>query len=230
MFCASCGQQLTAEVSACPACGTGFAASASPVLQRVLLAGEDLLATLVAVFREPMDGVHSAFLRLGDRRALFVGIGAASGFALLVAVGALVVTSKLGVALSLSSLLKTLISGFVPPAALSLALLGVQRIATSKISWPAAAFTGGIVTLPLGLFAVLAAVLGFGNAEVVSLLGVLLVTYLVAILLGATTQLLEVPGRLAPLAVGVAFLAALWLSKIIGVSMLGSSNPLALFH
>jgi hypothetical protein len=229
MFCEFCGNTVTAGASTCAACTTTTPAPATGELgARAAKASRDGLETLKRSLADPVGNVGALYELFGAKRALDAGIALAVAFDLAVVAAVQIGARKtLGFLTplvfgnsSLMSFLKSMILAAVPALTLTAVLLLLQRVLTGKTDVARAAFVAGITLAPFALAALLSAILGAANFEIVALLVVMQVSYTILILFGGCRDVLGVASGRAAAVVPAIFIATGWLSKVVIVAML----------
>jgi hypothetical protein len=179
------------------------------------------LKALKLIVMNPVGGLSPAFVSLERRQAMEVGIVFAAVFGVSTVIGSYLMLSRWAGSPGLGDMLKLLILGVVPFAAITgAAILARQVFHASGGGLEADIFIAGISVLPFGFVALLAGLLGVGNLEVTSILGVFGLCYAVLLLYTGCTRISGVSEGRAALAVPVIILIAGWLTKIVLASVL----------
>jgi hypothetical protein len=229
MFCANCGAAMNGEaLAACVTCGKTPvpALTGADVGRAIKEASSDALQAIRQVAADPIAGLATSFAALGERRGRSAGVAFGVAFALLTAFAGEYAVSKLGAEAGVKALFALFVTALVPFVAIAATSTGARKVFGGTGTAGADIFTAGIALQPMGIFFVLAAVLGTGNFEVIALLLLFAWTYMLCILFTGSTRLAGVPERFAPLVVSVMLLAAMWLTKIAVTSLLGPSSPI----
>jgi hypothetical protein len=223
MFCVNCGSSMEGNaLAACASCGKDNQPmiSGAEVGRMIKEASSDALSAVRHVAADPIAGLASSFAMLGERRGRAAGIAFGVGFALTAALASLIVASNLGSESNAKLMLAAFIVGLVPFIAFAATSTGARKAFRTTGTTGADLFTAGVALQPVGLFLILAAVLGLGNYQAVLLLGLFALTYSLCILFAGCTRLVKVPERFAPPVLAVMLLAAMWLTKIVGAAFL----------
>jgi hypothetical protein len=191
-------------------------------------ASTDALSAIRHVIADPIGGLASAFATLGERRGRSAGIAFGVVFALVAAIASVIAAGESASDGKLKLMLAVFIVGLVPFIALAASSAAARKAFRTPGSAGADLLTAGVALQPLGLFLILAAVLGIANYQAVALLSLFAWTYMLCILFAGCTRLVGIPERFAPPVLSVMLLAAMWLTKIVAASFLGS-GPFARF-
>ncbi len=235
MFCQYCGAELGTDASACSKCGHERGRSATDVRgeigRQVKASSRDALGAVRTLAANPVGGLPSAFVSLGDTRARGAGFALSIVFALSATVGFAVGARRwvgglldLGGSSGVGTLLKAFLALLVAPAALTVAGFGVRKVLGAKTPVAADIFTAGAALLPLGFAILVSGLLGIANFEVVALLFLFAWTYLVLVLYTGLTKVGGISERAGASAVPVVLVLAAWLSKIVFAALF--KNPL----
>jgi len=236
MFCSSCGRALAENLRFCDGCGAdltrGAVAQAVPLAEQL---GTELKARSrdawqgIKLFaRSPVGGLPESFALFDDRRAVQVGVAFAVLYEAALFLGGLIFKSKgqslmggmlpIG-ELTASQMFKLVVLGLVPVASLivagtvaSLIFRGSGRIAGDV-------YTAGAVLLPSGFLALLAALLGSANVEVILVLSLFALTYSILMLYAGCSRIGHISEAGAAPAVPIILLASAWITKIIVVAV-----------
>ncbi len=217
MFCQNCGKELAVGSQSCAACGTKTSTTA-PAAQEFLKRGQtaslDAWSAMKRLFPDPVGGPSAAFEALGETRAKGAGIAFAVLFVLLVTVGiylALPKWSRPG----FGDILKLALWGLVPFASLAGAFFLARRIIRSQGSFGSDLFIAGAALIPAGLLALATGLLGIGNFEVITVLGVFAASHTLLMLYGGCTRVSKMSDASSAVAIPVILLFTAWISKVI---------------
>jgi hypothetical protein len=224
MNCPKCGHAVNAGNAFCGKCGATVPDSkleaASPD-ERLKTVAEKTWKTFLAILLNPVEHLPSNFERLKKREALEVGIAFAVLFDLCAFFGLYMMLPRWAGTPGFGDILKILLFGFVPPAALTGALFLARKVfRASAGTIESDVFLAGIALIPIGLLLLVSGVLGFGNLEVTALMAVFALSYTVLILFTGCTQIAGIATVRAVPAVPIVILVAAWLSKIVFAAML----------
>lgn len=231
MFCVNCGAAVDGNaVAACGTCGklNQPTLSSADVSRMIKEASTDALGAIRHVIADPISGLASAFTMLGEQRGRSAGIAFGVGFAAVAAIASVIAASSSAAEGRLKLMLAVFIVALVPFVALAVTSAASRKAFRSAGTPGADLFTAGVALQPFGLFLILAALLGIDNYQAVLLLSVFAWTYMLCILFAGCTRLVGVPERFTPPVLAVMILVAIWLTKIVAASFLGS-GPFARF-
>ncbi|HEV7765836.1 MAG TPA: hypothetical protein VGQ76_12600 [Thermoanaerobaculia bacterium] len=189
-------------------------------------ASSDALGATKRIASDPIAGIAASFAALGAQRAQAAGFAFGLAFAILTALASTLAAAKLGADSALKLALSVFLVSLVPFVALTLTSAGARRILGGAGTWNADVFVAGIALQPIGIFFVLAAILGGANWQVIAVLSFVAWTYMLCILFSGSTRLVGIPERFAPPAISVMLLAAIWSTKIAANSFFDPSSPI----
>jgi hypothetical protein len=228
MFCQHCGAARAAEVAVCSGCGA--AAITTPhadIGAQLKAASGDALGALKTLARNPVSGILDAFQALGPRRALVTGVAFGIVYDICALFGTYLFFRRglggFGGSLDgvpFTTLVKLVFLGCVPLVAFSLASLVTRRVFQGRGSVEADVFIAGAALLPAAAVALLGAMLGTANAEVIAVLVVFSLVYTILILFAGATKLSQVSEAVAIPSVALMLLATAWIAKVIFVAVL----------
>ncbi len=226
MFCEQCGNQLAAGITACASCGTPTTTSTASVFaaqvgEKVKARSQEALKAIKVITLNPVGGLPPAFQSLERRQAMEVGMGFAAAFDICVAIGLLLILPHWTGSPGLGDVLKFLLLGLVPFAAMTGACALARRVFRGSGGCiESDVFIAGLAILPFGIVCLLAGVLGVSNVEVTGVLAVFALSYAILILYTGCTRISQISEGRAALAVPVIVVVAGWLSKILFTAML----------
>jgi hypothetical protein len=224
MICPKCGHAVNAGVVFCGECGATIPDTkpepASPGARLKTIA-EKVGKTFLAVFENPVENLPPYFQRMKKQEALEVGIALAVLFDLCALFGIYMMLPHWAGSPGFADILKILIFGFVPPAALTGAIFLARKVfRASAGTIESDVFLAGIALIPIGILLLLSGVLGIGNLEVTALVAVFALSYTVLILFTGCAGISEIATVRAVPAVPIIILVTAWLSKIVFAAML----------
>ena len=244
MFCQSCGRGLADALRFCDGCGADVASGAPrtvPLGQQVRgevhARSRDAWRGLKLFARSPVGGLPESFALFDARRALQVGFVFAIGFELAILLSVLILKSSVASTLgrtfvgsmllatlplgnlTLTGLIRMLFIGLVPFASLVGASALARAVFRGKGSLAGDVYTAGAVLLPWGCFALLTALLGVGNVEVIVVLFVFALTYSILMLYSGCSRISGIPEVGAAPAIPIMLLASAWITKIVMVAL-----------
>lgn len=231
MFCVNCGSAMEGTaVAACASCGkiNQPTLTGADVSRMIKEASTDALSAVRQVAVDPIAGLASSFAMLGEQRGRSAGIAFGVGFALVAAIASLIAAANTGSDGNVKLMLAVFIVALVPFIALAATSTATRKAFRTTGSTGADLFTAGVALQPFGFFLILAAVLGIDNYQAILLLSLFAWTYMLCILFAGCTRLVGVPERFAPPVLAVMLLVAMWLTKLVATSFLGS-GPFARF-
>ena len=222
MYCQKCGNQIQDGATTCPQCSAVVTAPnpAAMAADRVKAASRDAVKALKLFVTNPVAGLSVAFDALGETRALAAGIVFGVTCSLLVVLASYRLLPEWGRPHGFTGLLKILIAATVPVVSLFGATLLARKSFGGKGSVGHDSFISGAASLPFGIVAILGAVLGLGNIEVISLFAIFALCTTILMLFAGLTRINKTSERAATLAVPLMLVATAWLSKIIYAALL----------
>jgi hypothetical protein len=224
MICPKCGHGVNAGIAFCAECGATLPDTTleptSPV-ERLKTIAEKVWKTFLAVFENPVENLPPYFQRMKKQEALEVGIAFAVLFDLCALFGIYLLLPRWAGSPEFADVLKILIFGFVPPAALTGAIFLARKVfRASGGTLESDVFLAGIALIPVGILLLVSGVLGIGNLEVTGLVSVFALSYLILILFTGCAKIAEIATVRAVPAVPIIILVTAWLSKIVFAAML----------
>lgn len=230
MFCVNCGAAFSSgEVAACANCGktNSPALSGADVGRMVKEASSDALGATKKIASDPIAGIATSFATLGAQRAQAAGFAFGLAFAILTALASALAAAKLGASDSTLKLaLSVFLVALVPFLALTLTSAGARKVLGGTGTWSSDVFVAGIALQPIGIFFLLAAILGGANWQVIAVLSFVAWTYMLCILFSGSTRLVGIPERFAPPVISVMLLAAIWSTKVAANSFFDQYSPI----
>jgi hypothetical protein len=213
-FCGDCGVPIK-KTEVQPA-----AAVPSPGSVKFRLLSLIAWKVLKAVGLNPVEELTTVFNELKSSEALEIGLVLAGLFDLCAVIGLYLILPRWAGQPGLGDILKLLLLGIVPAAAIT----GASILARQVFQSPAGTiesdvFIAGVSLVPTGLMLLVAGVLGAGNIEVVALVSVFAISYTILILYTGCTQISEISKVRAVPAVPTIILIAGWISKIVFAAM-----------
>ena len=222
MFCKNCGSQIPDNAPACPSCGASALAvsPAAVAVDKAKAASKDALQAFRIFVSNPVGGLSVAFDALGPVRSLGAGITFGVVFALCIVLAAYRVLPAWGRPPGFSGFLKILVVSVVPFVSLLGACIAVRKAFRGAGLWGHDCFIAGATLLPFGFLALLAAVLGILNAEVITALALFAASLTILMLFAGLTRICKMSERASTLAVPLMLIASAWLSKVIYAALL----------
>ncbi len=227
MFCVNCGSSMDGtSLAACAQCGR----SAQPVFSAadagriVRSAAGDALAALRQIGTDPIAGLPASYATLGEQRASSAGVAFGVVFAIAVGIATALAASSVGFADTLKLFLSMFVIGLVPFAVMVAISAGTRAAFRSSRALGADLLSCGVALQPFSIFFIIAALLGIGNFQTVTLVSLFAWTYMLAILFTGCTKLARIPERFAPAVMAIMLLAAIWATRVVGGWFLGA-NP-----
>lgn len=196
---------------------------------------KDALEAFLIFAKNPVGGILEAFEGLGSKRAMSAGIFFAIIFDLCVIIGMYLILRKIsgmfgafaspknsvggGGGTSLWQLLKFLITGFVPLVSITIASTLSRKIFRGEGSMEGDIFIAGAALLPLGALILLLGLLGWGNIEIIAIIGIIALCYTILILYSGCTKISKISDSASALAISAMLILSIWVTKIIFTSM-----------
>lgn len=190
-------------------------AAAANIGEQALSYLKDSLGAFRIFALNPVGGLSQAFERVGESRAVGVGITFGVVCALLLLLGTYLILPPWVRPRGFGGFLRILLGAFVPFLALTGATFIARMSLRGKRNFPGDLFVAGTASLPLGLAVVLGGVLGAANFEVIAVLVLFAVCLTVLILFAGLTRIAELPEKLAVWIVPLVLLVTAWFSKIV---------------
>lgn len=214
MFCGACGAAIKdAAAQSVPAEPTAGGAEIEKLVRATL-------TVLKAIVVNPVDRLPNVFTELQKLEALKVGLVLAGIFDLCAIIGLYLALPHWAGFPGLGDILKLLLLGIVPPAAITGACVLARKTFQGKAGTiESDVFLAGVSLAPMGLLLLLSGLLGIGNIDVELLVGVFALTYTILILYVGCTQISQIATSRAVPAVPIVILIAGWLSKVIFAAM-----------
>lgn len=228
MTCPQCESPVSDNATFCAACGAAIKgtpaypapAEATAGRAEVEKLARATLKALKAIVVNPVDDLPQVFAGLQKMEALKVGLVLAGLFDLCAIIGLYFALPHWAGSPGFGDILKLLLLGIVPPAAITGASALARKTFQGKSgSIESDVFLAGVSLAPVGLLLLLSGLLGLGNIDVVTLVGVFALTYTILILYVGCTQISQITTSRAVPAVPIVVLIAGWLSKIIFAAM-----------
>jgi hypothetical protein len=210
------------NIQSSPAAGempAGSPPQVSQAAEKTAVACKDALEAFKLFVTDPVGGMPRAFEKLGTQRA--VGAGLAFGGVSLVCLCFLIykIFKIFGAGCTFDDFFKMLMVSAVPFASLLVVCMAGNKMLKGEGMFGHDCFIAGASLLPGAFLALLTAILGIGNLEVIIALGVVSVCLMVLMLFSGFTRIYKIKESLATIAVPVTLLICCWLSKVIYVAM-----------
>lgn len=222
MFCQKCGTEMQDSQSACSNCKTPVAhpAAAPAPSEKVKAASQDAWQALKTFGGNPVGGLSHAFESLGPSRAFSVGIIFGIAFALCIAVGAYSLPPFFGRPQRFTGFIQILVVAMVPFVSLFGASAIARKMFRGEGSLGYDSFVAGASLLPYGCVAVVGAILGTGNIEVIAVFMLFALCLNILMLFASLTRICKMSDQAATIAIPLMLLACTYLSKIIYCAMM----------
>ena len=189
--------------------------------EKIKALGIRVWKVFLAVLANPVEAMPPSFEKLEKREALEAGIGFAVLFDICALFGLYMMLPRWAGQPGIGDILKILIFGFVPPAALTGAVFLARKVfRASGGTIESDVFMAGISLIPTGILLLVSGVLGIGNVEVSGVIAVFALSYTILILFTGCTRIAGIAKVGAAPAVPVILLAAAWISKIVFAAIL----------
>ncbi len=225
MFCQKCGTQLAESATACGSCNAVIVvpSAASVAVQRVEAASKDAWHAFKLFVPNPVPGLPAACQTLGQQRAFGAGLAFAAVFTVCFILAAYRILPDWDKPAGLSGFMRVLLAGVVPVASLFAASLLVRKAFHGTGGFADDSFISGAACLPFGCLALLAAIFGRGNLQLIMPGALFAGCLTILMLFGALTRLAKISERAATLAVPLILITSTWVSKVTYVALL--KNP-----
>jgi hypothetical protein len=222
MFCQKCGAQIPDNAVVCSSCGVSTAAPTPTALaaDKVKVASKDALQAFKMFASNPVAGLSVAFESLGQARALGVGITFGALFSLCFMFGIYRLLGEWNGPPGFSGFIKILVVAVVPFISLLGASVLGRKAFRGEGGFGHDSFIAGASSLPFGFVALLAAILGLGNIEVIAVFTLFAVCLTILMLFAGLTRICKLSERSATIAVPLMLIVSAWLTKIIYTAML----------
>jgi hypothetical protein len=228
MNCPNCGHEIRANQAFCTKCGSPVRQPAPPpfppatersvrsddVADKVKAASTDALNAFKKFAVNPVGGLLSVYESLDKQRAMTVGIVFGAVFVLCLILG-IIFTALRFTRPGVVDILRTLIMGVVVFFSIVGASAFARKVFGGAGSIESDCFIGGASLLPMGLFALLASLIGFVGFEIITVLFVFAMCYTVLILYTGCTQISQIPDSRAALAVSAMLSISMLVARII---------------
>lgn len=195
-------------------------ALATVALEKGMAASKDALQAFKLFAFNPVAGLSVAFESLGQARALGAGIIFGALFGLSVLFGTYRLLGEWGRPNGFSGFVKILVVSVVPFISLFGASILGRKVCRAEGGFGHDCFIVGASSLPFGFVALLAAILGIGNMEVIAVLIIFAVCLTILMLFAGLTRICKISEQLATIAVPLMLIASAWFSKIIYTTIL----------
>jgi len=228
MTCPQCESPVSENATFCGTCGAAVKNAAAESTHAEPTAGRTeveklaraTLKALKAIVVNPVDELPKVFAELQKMEALKLGLVLAGLFDLCAIIGLYFALPRWAGSPGFGDILKLLLLGIVPPAAITGASALARKTFQGKNgSIESDVFLAGVSLAPMGLLLLLSGLLGSANIEVAALVGIFSLTYTILILYVGCTQISQITTSRAVPAVPVVIVIAVWLSKIIFAAM-----------
>lgn len=220
MFCANCGKELAEGFNACATCGAPrqpSAGAAKPAVD-VSAVAADTRGVLTTMFSDPVAGLPRAFVKLGNRRAMEVGIAIAILGALLVVLGVHQMVPSW--ARPRNAVFGMIFVAVTMYGSLVGAAYGARQLFKGTGSSEGDVFVAAVSLTPIAVLMFLSGLIGIGNFELIGALAMFAFTWTVLMLYSGVTSVLGVPESKAAYAVPLMLMVAFWLTSVISRAML----------
>jgi hypothetical protein len=225
MFCHKCGSQVPDGATACPSCGAVVVAPsvAAVAAHRVEAASKDAWRAFKLFLPNPVPGLPAAFESLGQKRALSAGITFGAVFTLCLLLAAYRVVPDWNRPSGVMGFIRMLLVAAAPALSLFAASVLVRKAFRGEGGFADDSFISGASCLPLGCVALLAAIFGPGNMQLITPCALFAGCLTILMLFGALTRIGKISERGATLAVPLILIATTWLSKLTYLALLKNS-------
>lgn len=187
---------------------------------KVATASKDALAAFKMFATNPVPGLSTTYESLGPARALGVGVVFGAVFAVALLLGVYRFLPQWTRPQGIGGFFAVAVVAIVPYISLFAASFVVRTVFRGQGSWGSDGFLAGAALLPFALVALLVALLGSGNAEVVAIVALFAVCLTILMLFAGLTRIQKTSERAATLAVPLMVMVSGWFSKIIYTALL----------
>jgi hypothetical protein len=225
MFCQKCGSQVPENATTCSNCSALVAAPsvAAVAAHQVEAASKDAWWAFKLFVPDPVPGLSAAFAALGQRRALGAGITFGAAFALCFLLAGYRVLPDWNKPPGFIGFIKMLLVAIAPVLSLFAASVLARKVFRGAGGFADDSFISGAACLPFGCIALLAAILGPGNMELIAPCALFAGCVTILMLFGGLTRIGKISERGATLAVPLILIATTWLSKVTYIALLKNS-------
>jgi len=186
---------------------------------KVATASKDALTAFKMFASNPVPGLSTTYESLGTARALGVGIVFGAAFTVCLLIGVYRFLPEWTRPQGVGGFLKTVFVAVVPFVSLFGASLLVRTVFRGQGSLGSDSFIAGAALIPFAVVALVVAILGAGNIEVVAIVALVAVCVTILMLFAGLTRINKVSERAATLAVPLMVMASGWFSKVIYTAM-----------
>ncbi len=250
MTCLTCGRELPEGASVCPVCRPAVA-TAAPVgapsagpgathasssaagavameyMNVVKASSKQAISALQGLAGNPVGALKQTYDTLGDAGALRVGVsfGVVSVVCFLLG-GYLMLPSFIREdffqMVGFGGVIKCIIFALMPFVCTTACGLGLRKAVGSAGGIGGDCFIAGTALLPISIWALLSGIVGLTNVDFIGILTVFAFCIAIMIFYAGYTQISMVPGRLATYAVPLTIVLSLWLSSVVGRSIIST--------
>lgn len=187
---------------------------------KVAAASKDAVAAFKMFATNPVPGLSAAYESLGSARALGVGVVFGAVFAVALVIGVYRFVPEWMRPQGVGGFLKVVIVSVVPYVSMFAASALVRTAFRGQGSLGGDGFIAGAALLPFAVVALLVALLGSGNLDIVGIVALFAVCVTILMLFAGLTRINKTSERAATFAVPLMVMASAWFSKIIYSAML----------
>ncbi len=191
--------------------------------QRVEAASKDAWRAFKLFLPNPVPGLPAALETMGKKGALRAGIAFGAAFALCFLLAAYRVLPDWNRPSGLIGFIKILVVAVAPVFSLFAASVLTRKAFRAAGGVADDSFISGASSLPFGCLALVAAILGPGNMQLIAPCALFAGCITILMLFGALTRIGKISERGATLAVPLILIAATWLSKVTYAALLQHS-------
>ncbi|MBI5395710.1 MAG: hypothetical protein HZA91_10475 [Verrucomicrobia bacterium] len=222
MFCQKCGKEIGSELKSCPHCNHAVAGGnpLAGLKDKTKVASKDALKSLRLLVVNPVGGLAAAFESLDPGRALGVGIAFGVVFVVCVVLGGYMSLPTWIRPNDWSTYSKAIFCAAVSFAGTVAGSALARKLFKGDGGWNADVFTVGASLLPVALYVFIGGVLGFGNYQILLVLGVFAVCLTVMVLHAGCCRILKLSEKAATLAVPLILIVGCGVGKMICAAIL----------
>jgi hypothetical protein len=225
MFCQNCGTQLADGATTCASCSTAVVTPGPAMVaaQTVDAASKDAWRAIRLFVPNPVPGLPAALEALGKERALRAGIAFGAAFVLCFILAGYRVLPDWTRPSGVIGFVKMLLVAVAPVVGLFAASAVTRKVFRGVGGLADDSFISGASCLPFSCLALLAAILGPGNIQLIAPCALFAGCVTILMLFGALTRIGKISERAATLAVPLILIATTWLSKLTYAALLQNS-------
>jgi hypothetical protein len=189
----------------------------------VQAASEDAWRAFKVFLPNPVPGLPAAFETLGQKRALRAGVTFGAAFALCFLLAAYRILPDWNRPSGFIGFVRMLLVAVAPVLSLFGASVVARKVFHGTGGFADDSFISGAACLPFGCLALVAAILGPGNMQLIAPCALFAGSVTILMLFGALTRMSKISERAATLAVPLILISSTWLSKVTYMALVKNS-------